>query len=288
MLDEIRAMGFNRLELGHGLKLSLLEGIDRVRQNDRDLEIASLHSYCPLPVDCIKGVPPQRVLSSESEAERRKALRDMLQTLDFAVRMKARFVVVHLGHVPRLSYTPQLIALAEESPSFTPRRVRIVEKALEARAIKGREFFQQAMRSLETLIPAAQERKLVLAIESRYQLEEIPSESELELLFRTFDTDTIAYWHDTGHVQTCQNLGLTDHAQWLDRLQKRLIGSHVHDVIFPHQDHQLPGAGTIRFDQLKALRKSEILKVFELSSSVPSDEIRERLPAFMASLESPA
>ena len=61
MLDEIRSMGFNRVELGHGLRLSLLEGVDRVHRNDRDLQIASLHSVCPLPVDCIGGVPPQRV-----------------------------------------------------------------------------------------------------------------------------------------------------------------------------------------------------------------------------------
>ena len=284
MVAEIRSLGFDRIELGHGLRPSLAEGVDRLIRQE-DVRVTSVHSCCPVPVDCIHGMPPARVLSSERESERRKALRDMLQTLDFAARVGAPTVVVHLGFVPMQSFTRMLRSYTGEGQRSSPAHLRTIEKAWKVRAAKGQKAFARAMQSLEALVPAARERHLMLGIESRYQLEEIPSESELEAVLKAFDRGTVGYWHDTGHVQSWENLGLTDHARWLEKFRARLIGSHVHDVIFPTWDHQLPGRGAVAFERLEALCSPETLKVFELAHDVPVEEIRQRLPAFMARLE---
>ena len=131
-----------------------------------------------------------------------------------------------------------------------------------------------ALEMIRRIVDEAKPRGLKLGIENREALEEIPFESDYDWFMNELRDPTVVYWHDTGHVQTCQNLGLADHVMWLFRFQKRLPGAHLHDVVFPHCDHQLPETGTVRFDQLKALRKPGVLKVFELISSVPADDIR--------------
>ena len=54
MLQEILDLGFERVELGHGIRLSLMEGIQR-RFNKGGLTISSLHNFCPLPIEITRA-----------------------------------------------------------------------------------------------------------------------------------------------------------------------------------------------------------------------------------------
>ena len=48
MLNEIFALGFDRVELGHGIRQSLWEGIEQFLA-DHPMTVTSLHNFCPLP-----------------------------------------------------------------------------------------------------------------------------------------------------------------------------------------------------------------------------------------------
>jgi len=285
MFEEIRSLGFLNIELSHGIRVSLIEGIEKAMRNDPRIRVESLHNFCPLPVGYTHAAPNIYLLSSENESERQKAIRYTLQTMDFAVRMRARVVVLHLGSVPMKSWTRELLSMIHKGHRDTPGYQKTLEKALKKRKEKGRKPFLQTMKSLETLVAAAGERKLVLGAESRFMLEEIPSEKEFDEIFRSFDSPTVAYWHDSGHTQTWQNLGVTDHVQWLKKFQNRLIGGHLHDVVYPNMDHQLPGDGTVPFNRLTAFRRPDVLKVFEFEEGTRAEVLKERLPPFMAKFE---
>src|SRR6476469_1287930 len=82
MLEEI-------VNLGHGIRISLLEGI--LKGLDRGLcTISSLHNFCPLPVEITRASPDCYQFSSPDQRERDRALRFSFQTIDFAVRLGAR------------------------------------------------------------------------------------------------------------------------------------------------------------------------------------------------------
>lgn len=287
MIDEIRALGFTNIELSHGIRLSLIEGIEKAMLEDPAIKITSLHNFCPLPVGFIRSAPNIYLLSSENESERQKAIRQTITTMDFATRIGARYVVLHMGKVQMPDVTSDLLKLVElgiDSPKYQ----KAMQKAVTRREDKGRDAFARCMRSLEVLAPAAQERKITLGIESRYRLEEIPIAQEFAQIFRAFDPSVVGYWHDSGHSHTWHNLGLNDHVRWLEQFSKHIVGSHIHDVAFPDRDHQIPGDGDVPFDQLTALHRPELLKVFEFEPGTPADELKQRLPAFMKALETPA
>ena len=120
----------------------------------------------------------------------------------------------------------------------------------------------------------AEARGVLLGIENRESLEEIPLESDLMLFFREFPNSCVRYWHDTGHAQIKDNLGLIRHTMHLESYADRLGGFHIHDVQFPGRDHRAPGKGMIDFAALKPWVKPEHIKVFELSPSLTTEDVQ--------------
>src|SRR5271155_5142476 len=95
MLDEILRLGFDRVELGHGIRVSLWEGIEHFLA-DHPMTVTSLHNFCPLPVEIRQPAPDCYQCTSDSAGERDRALRHTLQTIDCARKVGARGVVMHL------------------------------------------------------------------------------------------------------------------------------------------------------------------------------------------------
>ncbi len=55
MIDEILSLGFDHVELSHGIKLSLLPGIMRAVEAGK-VRVAGVHNYFPAPIDEV-GMP---------------------------------------------------------------------------------------------------------------------------------------------------------------------------------------------------------------------------------------
>src|SRR5207245_6223053 len=101
MLREIQALGFNLIELGHGIRISLVPGIQKMFDAG-EVRFSSLHNFCPLPVEVMAASPDCYKFSAVSSEERERAVKQTLQTIDFAARLNATFVVLHLGEVHML------------------------------------------------------------------------------------------------------------------------------------------------------------------------------------------
>ena len=132
---------------------------------------------------------------------------------------------------------------------------------------------------IRRLADEAAQRKIWLGIENREAIEEIPFDHELPFFLGELPEDTVKYWHDCGHAQIKEHLGLIpSHAMHLETMGPRLGGFHIHDVIITDEgarDHCPPGSGTVPWQQLQPFVKAEHIKVVELSPGVPVEEDRK-------------
>ena len=273
MLREIRELGFEYAELSHGIRVSLMPGILEA-VDAGELKISSLHNFCPLPMGVTHAAPNLYEFSDERPRERELAIKHTLKTFEFAARVKAPLVVLHLGSMELKDYTGKLSEMLERGEKETPKYEKLcaeISKTLEAKKIK---FVTRTNDTLRKLLPEAEKRGLKLGCENRQALEEIPLDGDFKFFFREFTSPNIVYWHDTGHAQIKENLGFINHALHLESLREKLAGFHVHDVQFPARDHCAPGTGTIDFAALKPFVKPEHIKVFELSPSLPVEAVK--------------
>jgi sugar phosphate isomerase/epimerase len=271
MLREIRALGFEYAELSHGIRISLLPGIFEA-VDAGEIKISSLHNFCPLPMGVNHAAPNLYRFSSSDRRERENAWRHSVKTIETAAHVQAPVVVLHLGSINMKEYTDRLLEMLEKGLKETPKYAALCKEVTEKRESKKQEFVEQAGEMLDRLSVMAAEHGLKLGIENREALEEIPLDSDLELLLLEFNRPTVGYWHDCGHAQIKENLGFINHRMHLESLAPRLLGFHVHDVVFPGRDHAAPGSGTIDFASLKPMVKEEHIKVFELSPRLTAEE----------------
>jgi sugar phosphate isomerase/epimerase len=268
MLREIRDLGFGYAELSHGIRISLMPGILEA-VDAGEIKISTLHNFCPLPVGITHAAPNLYEFSAERDRDRELAIRHTLKTFDFAVRVKAPLVVLHLGSMDLKDYTGKLAELLERGAKDTPKFQKIVAEAIAKRDARKGKFFERTQETLRLLLPEAKKRGLKLACENREGVEELPVESDFRMFLQEFGGSDVLYWHDTGHAQIKENLGLIRHADFLRSMADRLGGFHIHDVQFPTLDHCAPGTGMIDYAALRSSVKPEHVKVFEFSSKVP-------------------
>jgi sugar phosphate isomerase/epimerase len=272
MLDEILDLGFAQIELGHGIRLSLMEGVQRAFDKGK-VRFSSLHNFCPLPVEITRASPDCYKFSSPDERERERAVRFSLQTIDFAARLDAEFVVLHLGRTPIDDYTDKLIRLAEVGMIHSREYVRTKLECVRKRENQAPRYLERAKDCLARIADHALEKGVKLGVESRHSFEEIPNETEMIEVLGEFAVPHVGYWHDFGHVQVKHNLGFLDHVEWMEQVAARLLGCHLHDTAWPGRDHLAPFTGSVEYDRLIPLIPKETLFVFEMSPRRTREEI---------------
>jgi sugar phosphate isomerase/epimerase len=274
MLQELLDLGFDRIELGHGIRLSLMEGVTKMFAAGK-VRFSSLHNFCPLPIEITRASPDCYKFSSADDRERNRALKHTFQTIDFAERLEAPYVVLHLGRSPLNDYTDKLIRFAEvgliNSRGFVMEKLECVRK----REKSSGPYLERAIDCLQRVADYAAERGITLGVESRHSFEEIPNEQEMLDVLDAFDVPHVGYWHDFGHVQVKHNLGFLDHFEWLDEVAPRLVGCHLHDTSWPGHDHMPPFMGEVEYDRLVPLLPPDTLYVFEMSPRRTAEEIVE-------------
>lgn len=274
MLEEIRDLGFEYAELSHGIRLSLVPGIlDAVDAGV--VKISTLHNFCPLPMGVNHAAPNIFRFTSTDRRERERAYRQTLQTMDLAERVKARLIVLHLGSIEMRVYTDKLVEMVEKGQGNTSRYERLCHEVEERRQERREVHEAHAYEILSFLEREAVKRGLLLGIENREALEEIPFELDFGFLFMQFNSGAVRYWHDCGHGQIKENIGFIRHAEHVMGLAEHLAGFHIHDVVFPGRDHVPPGKGMIDYASLAPAVRPEHIKVLELHPAVETEEVRE-------------
>ncbi len=273
MLDEIIDLGFSRVELGYDLRRDLVEGVFR-KLEARKISVATVHNFCPVPTIAPQGHPELFTLAHGDMRVREAAVRYTSETIRFASQIGAQTVVMHAGNVSMKRMTSKLVALAEgglhDSRLFHKTKIKLLAK----REKKASGYIARLRDGLKQLQPLLEECGVKLGIEIMPTWEAVPTESEILQLLQELQNDMIGYWHDMGHAQIRENLGLSNHYRWLERLSPYLLGMHVHDVVAPARDHIMPPNGGIDFSLFKDFTEKNIPLVIEPSPRTPPHEIR--------------
>ena len=279
MIEEIVALGFNHIELSHGMTVAKLPGIQKAYERGL-FTCSGVHNYFPAPVEVMIDAPDAYEFTSHRPSDRQRALDMTFRTLDIAAKFQARYLVLHMGSVPlnpqkwTKPLTQSVAAGRQRDPDFIKHKLAFVKK----REKLGPLYFHRAIETLTTLAERAAEVGVKLAIESRSRFEDMPTEREMIALQDHFaDNPWVGYWHDFGHVQLKHNLGLLDHVEWLEKISPRLIGGHVHDVQWPARDHRTPFSGTLDYATLLEFFPPGCPLVWELSPTRETAEIKAAL-----------
>ena len=284
MIDEIVSLGFEDIELSHGMTISKLPGIQKAYQQGK-FRCSGVHNYFPSPVEVMIDAPDAYEFSSHRPYERARAMEMTLRTLEQAAEFDAKYVVMHMGSVPMPSkkWTKRLTRMLKDGHqlehNFAKHKLKFVKKREKIAPL----YYQRAIEALEQLSEKAAELKIPLAVESRSRYEDVPNESEMVRLQEHFkDNPWVGYWHDFGHVQLKHNLGFLDHDRWLEKMAPYLIGCHVHDVYWPDRDHRVPLTGELNFEKLLRHVDPKLPLVWELSPTRETDQIKEALQVWKA------
>lgn len=277
--DEIRGLGFESIEVSHGLTLDKLPGILKAVDEKR-IRVEGVHNFCPAPIEILGDAPDAYRFTSHRPNERERARRLSLETLEVAARLGAKYVVLHMGMVELFMNregTRTLERYARHGMLCTPEYSHYKNKLLHKRIRLAPLYYERARAALHDLAEKAREFNLVLGVEGRSHMEQVPGELEMLPLMEEFrDNPHVHYWHDFGHIQRKHNLLLLDHYQYLEALEPYLYGSHVNDVQWPSRDHRAPFfGGDVDFHTLvPRFFTRDMPLTWELASSVTAKQIR--------------
>lgn len=274
MLKEIVDLGFENAELSHGIRVSLVGGIQKFVEKG-GIRISSLHNFCPLPLEVQGASPDCYEFTSHRPFDRQRAVKLSCQTIDFAQRLGAGLVVLHLGRVGMRPVTKRLAELAKDGLFLSREFVQLKVAAVKERERKAPPYLERVKDCLKRIVEHAASRNICLGIEGRFGYEEVPTEREAVALLDELNAPNVGYWHDFGHIQVKNNLRFVDHYEWLRTIRGRLFGCHLHDTQWPNVDHRVPFAGGIDYDRLIPLLPLNCLFVWELSPRMKTEEIRE-------------
>lgn len=263
---EVRDMGFEWLEISHGAPVTLLPGLLQA-VGKGVVKVSSLHAPCPAAIEVQGDAPDAFEFTSPRAEVRRRALSLTVATLEMAAKFGVERVVLHLGRVPMPDATARLEALALSGELHGRAYVEEKLKAVTLRSKAAAQAMARVEEALQELLPHCEKHRVRLGLETRSHFEQVPSVAEMnQLLAKYAECPWVGAWHDFGHVQRQANLGFLNHADFLGQIAPRLIGCHVHDVQWPHRDHQIPlRFGGVDFEGLLPLVPKEVPLIWEMS-----------------------
>ncbi len=283
MLHEMAELGFAQVELSHGIRIVLVPGILQAL-DEGVVQVSSTHNFCPLPPGMAHPAPNLFEPSAPAGRghEHGQWLRQTRRTIDFAAQVGAQAVVMHLGRVGFFWRNPgrRLRRFARRQADAAlpgdPRYPRLLAWA-EARLRRcAPAFWEQTRRSLEEIIPYAVDKGVRLGLENREKFEELPRDADFPaLLAAVRPAGAAGYWHDTGHAELKERMGVITQQRLLEENADRLVGFHLHDVDAAGHDHQPIGRGRVDFQMVRRFWRPHHLLVLELSPHVCAVDVLE-------------
>ena len=291
MLRETAALGFTHAELSHGIRVLLVPGIMRA-VDEGIIKISSTHNFCPLPAGFTQAAPNLFEPSLPDYREHEQWLRYTKRSIDFAVQVRAKVLVMHLGSVKFLLFNPakKLKSFVRNNPTVSVPNDKAYREVLREACEKLRKkmipYWVQVNKSIEEIRVYADAKGVALGLENREKFDELPIDDDFPILLDIITKPhNCGYWHDTGHADIKHSMGMIDHRIHLERNAPRLLGFHLHDVTPDGKDHQAIGSGHVDFEMISEFWRPEHLLTLELSPRVTHDEVvasKQRIDGLIA------
>lgn len=273
LLGELLTSGLNRFELEYRLEKETVDRLAKLAAKGV-FAISSLHNYCPHPEvkpweeaggDCFS-------LAAVDKNERSLAVTYTKRTIEYAKKLGASTVVLHLGTIEMDQARPLFMKILDRNEQEADWAKHFMGDFVRERSSRRRRNLEALVAALDILVPFAESRKVMLGIENRYYLGQIPDLEELKFLLKRYPRKSVGYWHDVGHAQVHTNLRLPGNPELLAKFGSRLVGCHIHDCT-GRVDHRAPGMGAVDFKALAPYLSKAPIKVLEIKSVVTVAEI---------------
>jgi sugar phosphate isomerase/epimerase len=267
IVQDILNLDFQGMELEYRVTQSRYQ--EMKARLKKDIAVLSVHNYFPKPDDpsVREGGGDLFLLSSTDHDERSRALKYTIKTLEHANDLEVPVVVIHLGRVAMPSPKAIIIKLFQEGKMDQSEGLNFMKEQKEIRHSKKQNNVDAVLKSLDILNREAERQGVFLGIENRSHFHEIPNFEEIGLILRVFDGGRIRYWHDVGHANVQENIGICKQKALLEAYAHCMAGIHVHDVK-GIEDHLAPGQGDMDFNQFKPYVKPETIQILELHPKV--------------------
>lgn len=257
--------GFAAFELNYVVHPIVISALRRL-SDELGFVITSLHNICselrePLEPDDAYG---DNIASLDEEA-RQQSASHLRTTAEAARALGAGAVVVHAGYVPSakedMDYRDMRRAFARGEVDKETISGYMRQKVAERHAL-GRPHVAQLIKSLREVCPDFPEIRF--GLECRYHYYSLPDIDEMEEVLGALAMDNVGYWHDCGHAQVQENMGIVPHREWLNRYGERLIGVHLHGMRDAVHDHFAPAPGNMPLEMVRAFLRPDTIRVLEL------------------------
>lgn len=272
-LAQVKELGFDAVEMSYKLTERHIKEAEPALKDLR-LKVSSIHNFCPIPNDgpSTRHVSNYYRLSSVDEQERQLAVKWTNIAVDTAEHLGAGVVVIHAGTLDfEDERSPKLYELYNGRRKDTAVYREEKERILQFREEKKRPYIAALEQSLTEIVGYSQKRNVKIGLETRYYPIEIPNFEEIGYFLGLFDENVLGYWHDVGHAEVNERLGIRPHKDFLETYQKRLIGVHLHGIKGT-KDHFAPFDGDMDLRQYLPYFGPDVIRVVE-SKPVASDAL---------------
>ncbi|WP_416292906.1 sugar phosphate isomerase/epimerase family protein [Paenibacillus illinoisensis] len=288
MIQEIRELGFRRVELNYNVTKEMLTSIEPMIERG-EIGVSSVHNTFPHVPDPDYGTDSV-LLGFQDETKRQKAIKLLVGSAEYAHRYGAEAVVVHPGEVPiPESVSKELAQLYHDEGKDSPKYRSKWEEFVERRQALSTGYVQQIIRSLDEVCnqAAAQGLHVQFGIETRSRPQQIPTLAEAKTIIKALQGAPVGIWYDTGHAIMMDRLGLYDSVGEMQGLMDDIVGVHIHETL-GLSDHWCPYVHSqdMHFYDayLPMIRRAKV-KVYELKSACTPDEIHESHELLMKKMD---
>jgi sugar phosphate isomerase/epimerase len=267
-----RKLGFVSFEFSNKITPRLYQEWDRNKYY-----VATIHDPCPSEFGYTELKRQDVALSSLDETQRVKSVDNLKRSIDLAVLLGSRSVVVHCGAVHcDHKKDKKLRELYLKGMSGTVEYSQIQQEYIADRNQHKEPHISQVIRSLEEVISFARGSGVAIALENRNRYHDLPLPDEMETFLQLCDEPWLGFQYDVGHAHNLEVLGMVGKGEWLRRFHHRLIGMHLHDVN-GLQDHLAPGMGEVDFSSFSPYLVDGVLRTLEVSPDCTIDQIAHGL-----------
>ena len=281
LIDQLRELGFERVELNYQVRTEWLSGIRR-RINEGAIRVSSVHNVFPKTLD--KQFDTDSVmLGYEDESFRQQAVELAKGSIEWACVLGAGAVVFHPTEVPLdpQEFDVPLKALIKAHQTDTDEYRELHARMIAAR--QAQPYLDRMMKSIDELANYVVKYSLPvrLGMENRAMCHQCPIYPEFDMIADRFAGGPVGIWLDTGHAIMMEEMGL----QQLPLSKKAadmIVGMHIHDAV-DALDHYAPC--TLPNDVLAPYRDYIVnspIKVLELSGRLSAEEIIAGTDRFVA------
>ena len=272
LIDQLRELGFSRVELNYQVRTEWLSGIRR-RINEGAIKVSSVHNVFPKTLD--KQFDTDSVmLGYEDESLRQQAVELAKGSIEWACVLGAGAVVFHPTEVPLdpQEFDVPLKALIKAHQTDTPEYKALHAKMLAAR--QSQPYIDRMMKSIDELANyvVRYDLPVKLGMENRAMCHQCPIYSEFDMIADRFSGGPVGIWLDTGHAIMMEEMGLQQ-LPLSKKVADMIVGMHIHDAV-DALDHYAPC--TLDGDVLAPYREYIVnspIKVLELSGRLSAEEI---------------